>query len=81
MSNRSLRLRSLLAITLTAACSLGVSQGAIAAVQSQQSALPKGVEQVTSVEGFTEYRLPNGLRVLLFPDQSKQTVTVTSLIS
>ena len=39
-------------------------------------ALPAGVERVTSVEGITEYRLPNGLRVLLFPDASKQTVTV-----
>src|SRR5215472_15905780 len=38
--------------------------------------LPKGVERVTSVEGITEYRLANGLRVLLFPDQSKQTATV-----
>lgn len=35
-----------------------------------------GVEKVTSVEGITEYRLPNGLRVLLFPDQTKQTITV-----
>lgn len=33
-------------------------------------------EKVTSVEGITEYRLPNGLRVLLFPDQTKQTITV-----
>ena len=32
--------------------------------------------KVTSVEGITEYRLENGLRVLLFPDQSKQTCTV-----
>jgi zinc protease len=32
--------------------------------------------KVTSVEGITEYRLPNGLCVLLFPDQSKPTVTV-----
>ncbi|WP_342380350.1 insulinase family protein [Myxococcus stipitatus] len=31
---------------------------------------------VTSVEGITEYRLPNGLRVLLFPDPTKPTVTV-----
>ena len=38
--------------------------------------LPKGVSQVTSVEGITEYRLPNGLRVLLMPDASKPTVTV-----
>ena len=33
-------------------------------------------ELVASVEGITEYRLPNGLRVLLFPDQSKQQITV-----
>ena len=32
--------------------------------------------KVTSVEGITEYRLQNGLRVLLFPDPSKQTITV-----
>lgn len=32
--------------------------------------------KVASVEGITEYRLANGLRVLLFPDQSKQTFTV-----
>jgi zinc protease len=38
--------------------------------------LPNGVERVTSVEGITEYRLANGLQVLLFPDQSKQTITV-----
>ena len=34
------------------------------------------IAKVTSVEGITEYRLPNGLRVLLFPDASKPTVTV-----
>src|SRR5216110_320238 len=33
-------------------------------------------EKVTTVEGITEYRLPNGLQVLLFPDASKPTVTV-----
>ena len=33
-------------------------------------------EKVTSVEGITEYRLDNGLRVLLFPDPSKPTITV-----
>ncbi len=32
--------------------------------------------QVTSVEGITEYVLDNGLRVLLFPDPSKDTFTV-----
>ena len=38
--------------------------------------LPAGVVQGPSVEGITEYRLPNGLKVLLFPDASKPTVTV-----
>ncbi|MDP3505914.1 MAG: pitrilysin family protein [Myxococcales bacterium] len=32
--------------------------------------------QVASVEGLTEYSLPNGLRILLVPDTSKPTVTV-----
>jgi zinc protease len=38
--------------------------------------LPNGVQRVTSVEGITEYRLDNGLKVLLFPDPTKNTVTV-----
>ena len=33
-------------------------------------------EKVTSAEGITEYKLANGLKVLLFPDPSKQTITV-----
>ncbi len=37
---------------------------------------PAAPEKVTSVEGVTEYRLANGLRVLLFPDPSKPTITV-----
>jgi zinc protease len=49
---------------------------AAAAKAQNAPAPPKGVERVTSVEGITEYRLPNGLRVLLFPDQTKQTITV-----
>src|SRR5947209_19217172 len=38
--------------------------------------LPQGIQKVTSVEGITEYALPNGLHVLLFPDASKPNVTV-----
>ena len=37
---------------------------------------PNGATKVTWVEGITEYQLPNGLKVLLFPDASKPTVTV-----
>lgn len=36
----------------------------------------KSIQRVTSVEGISEFRLENGLKVLLFPDPSKQTVTV-----
>src|SRR5271167_2594509 len=32
--------------------------------------------KITSVEGITEYRLDNGLQVLLFPDKTKPTFTV-----
>src|SRR5450756_430669 len=38
--------------------------------------LPQGVRKVTAVEGITEYALPNGLHVLLFPDSSKPNVTI-----
>ncbi len=38
--------------------------------------LPQGVRKITAVEGITEYALPNGLHVLLFPDSSKPNVTV-----
>lgn len=38
--------------------------------------MPPGVQRVTSVEGVTEYAFPNGLHVLLFPDNSKPKVTV-----
>lgn len=31
--------------------------------------------KVTSVEGITEYRLGNGMRIMLFPDASKPTLT------
>jgi zinc protease len=34
--------------------------------------------KVTTVEGITEYRLANGLRVLIFPDPSKATITVNT---
>ena len=35
-----------------------------------------GVTKLSSVEGITEYSLTNGLNVLLYPDNSKQTITV-----
>src|SRR4051794_36474922 len=46
------------------------------AKQAGDARLPAGATRVASVEGITEYRLANGLKVLLFPDLSKPTVTV-----
>lgn len=46
------------------------------AVAQQSAPLPAGITRGASVEGITEYTLANGLKVLLFPDQSKPTVTV-----
>ena len=43
---------------------------------AQAAALPAGLTQVTSVEGITEYRLANGLQVLLVPDDAKPSTTV-----
>ena len=40
------------------------------------AALPKGVVAGPAAEGISEYRLANGLRVLLYPDASKPTVTL-----
>ncbi|MET4074636.1 pitrilysin family protein [Hymenobacter sp. UYCo722] len=61
-------------IRLAALALLGLSAGP--ALAQSSPALPAGVTRVTSVEGITEYQLRNGLRVLLFPDQSKPTMTV-----
>ena len=44
--------------------------------QPNAPALPDGVTRATSVEGITEYRLSNGLQVLLVPDDSKPSTTV-----
>ena len=49
----------------------------LSSVQAQGDALPEGVTKLASVEGITEYVIDNNeLRILLFPDQSKPTVTV-----
>ena len=48
----------------------------LAPAQPAGVSLPPGVQRVTSVEGVTEYRLANGLGVLLIPDRSIDTMTV-----
>lgn len=61
--NRCVRLAVLAGITLWALASFAQS-------------LPRGMEKVTSVEGITEYKIANGLHVLVFPDPSQSTITV-----
>ena len=53
----------------------GLVSGAVAATNPPAPAGP-GMSYVTSVEGISEYQLDNGLRLLLFPDPSKETATV-----
>jgi predicted Zn-dependent peptidase len=47
-----------------------------AGAAAAQPVLPPGISAAASVEGITEYRLANGLQVLLVPDDSKPTTTV-----
>jgi zinc protease len=49
---------------------------ALLAATAWAQTLPNGVRKVTAAEGITEYAFPNGLHVLLFPDDSKPKVTV-----
>ncbi len=51
-----------------------------AAAAPAAAALPAGMTRVTSVEGITEYALPNGLHILTLPDASKPTTTVNLTI-
>jgi len=66
-----------LLVLSTLSLSLFFQTAALRAFAAQNApALPAGVQRITSVEGITEYRMENGLKVLLFPDQSKQVITV-----
>jgi zinc protease len=59
---------------LALACALALSAPFASAADGVTP--PKGVTAGACVEGICEYTLGNGLRVLLFPDASKPTVTV-----
>ncbi|MBN7137209.1 peptidase M16 [Lysobacter enzymogenes] len=60
-----------LAVPLALALSL-----ALAGARAEPARPPQGVAAGPCVEGICEYRLGNGLRVLLFPDASRPTVTL-----
>lgn len=58
------------------ALALSLAGVGVATARPAPPALPATVEAGPCVEGICQYQLHNGLRVLLFPDASKPTVTV-----
>jgi zinc protease len=70
---RALTARGLTALALALALALSTS----AAAAQEKKAEP---QKVTSIEGITEYKLPNGFRILLFPDPSSSKVTVNCTV-
>src|SRR6188768_759362 len=78
--SRSLSLGLLASLLLAAPIQAAPPKAAAASKQAKapvaKAAVLQAPTRVTSVEGITEYRLSNGLRVLLFPDPGKPTITV-----
>ena len=52
------------------------STALLASAQTAAPPLPAGLTRGEAVEGITEYRLANGLQILLAPDHGKPTTTV-----
>jgi zinc protease len=64
------------ALLLAAAPALAQSPAPVAKPAPAAKPAAGALTPVTTVEGITEYRLPNGLRVVLFPDPTKPAFTV-----
>src|ERR1039458_6491820 len=56
-------------------CAISAALIVLTAVTLAQT-LPQGVQKVTYIQCVTEYAFPNGMHVLLFPDNSKPKITV-----
>ena len=65
-------------VMLRALTLLFVAAGTLGAQARPGDRAPRAT-LVTTVEGMSEYRLPNGLRILLVPDSSRPTVTVNAV--
>ena len=63
-------------VTLLAAAGAQAAAPAPAPKAAVAAAVAGPLVPVTKVEGITEFRLPNGLQVLLAPDDAKPTTTV-----
>lgn len=67
------KIEQIMAAAASAALIAGASGACAEENATMKSELPS---PYVTVEGITEYRLPNGLRVVLYPDASKPTATV-----
>lgn len=91
VSTLVMKLRELLPLVLVAACGGAKPETTVPApaatgesAPAQANATPAAApttpagpaQKVRTVEGITEYRLGNGLQVLLFPDPTQSTLTV-----
>jgi zinc protease len=78
--------RSLVLGCIVASCLAGSPRPAAAdetnknAAAKNEKAEESGLMKVTEIEGISEYRMDNGVRVLLFPDASKEVVTVNMTV-
>jgi len=61
---------------LLGTCGLAMAQ----ATPPAEVKLPAGITKLATVEGITEYKLKNGLRILLLQDPSQPKVTVNNTI-
>ena len=59
---------------------LGLFAPAMLQAQAPAAKLPEGITKVGTVEGVTEYKLANGLKIVLIPDASQPKVTVNCTI-
>ncbi len=69
-------------VALSVALSIALFTSVSALAQEKPLVLPKGISKVASVEGINQYRLANGLEVLIAPDPSKpqMVVNITYLV-
>jgi len=67
---------ALMSAALTASAAIPLVAQRPARQPAARAAQQVPPERVATVEGITEYRLPNGLRILFFPDASRPSTTV-----
>jgi zinc protease len=70
--NRSLFVKSAPYILATSLCALSAG----VPVMGASAGVTSAPEKVRTIEGVTEYRLANGLQILLYPDESSTTLSI-----